>query len=434
MALGADEVAELHRRTEGWPAGLYLAALYLREGGSLRAAAVSFGGDDRLVSEYVESEFLARISRAAAGVPDPDRGAGADVRAAVRGGAGATRFRRDPGRPGPVEPAAGAAGPAGKWYRYHHLFRDMLLAELDRLEPGLIPVLRRRAAGWYLRNGLPEEALEYSMAAGDVDAAARLVERLGVPAYRQGRVTTLQRWFGWLEDRGGIEGHPMAAVRAAFLAAMTGRPAEAERWADVVDRWQYRDAARPADPAAEAWAAVLRAMLCRRGVEQMRADADEAARRFAAEGIVAPVAALCQGSHGSFPVTPTAATRPSRPRSAVGRKSARPRPSRSRWASGRCWRWHAVTGAGPRPWPSRHAAVLRRAGIEDSYAMPLLCAAQARVALHRGDVPRGAPAARQRSAAAAPADLRAPPPGRSGPDRARSASISRSPTWPGPGR
>src|SRR5690348_357663 len=63
LSLGQDEVAELHRRTEGWPAGLYLAALYLKEGGPLTSAAVSFGGDDRLVSEYLESEFLARISR-----------------------------------------------------------------------------------------------------------------------------------------------------------------------------------------------------------------------------------------------------------------------------------------------------------------------------------------------------------------------------------
>src|SRR5204863_377064 len=62
----------------------------------------------------------------------------------------------------------------GQWYRYHHLFRDMLLAELHRVEPGLMPVLRRRAAGWCLANDLPEEALEYSMAAGEVDAAAGL--------------------------------------------------------------------------------------------------------------------------------------------------------------------------------------------------------------------------------------------------------------------
>ena len=63
ITLGDDDLAELHRRTEGWPAGLYLAALYLREGGSLPGAAVSFGGDDRLVTEYMESEFLTRISR-----------------------------------------------------------------------------------------------------------------------------------------------------------------------------------------------------------------------------------------------------------------------------------------------------------------------------------------------------------------------------------
>ena len=63
LELGADEVAELHQRTEGWPTGLYLAALYLREGGSLPGAAISFGGDDRLVSQYIESELLARISQ-----------------------------------------------------------------------------------------------------------------------------------------------------------------------------------------------------------------------------------------------------------------------------------------------------------------------------------------------------------------------------------
>src|SRR5262249_39231747 len=62
VSLDPEEVAILHERTEGWPVGLYLAALYLREGGSLGAAAESFGGDDRLVSDYMESELLERIS------------------------------------------------------------------------------------------------------------------------------------------------------------------------------------------------------------------------------------------------------------------------------------------------------------------------------------------------------------------------------------
>ncbi len=91
----------------------------------------------------------------------------------------------------------------GVWYRYHHLFRDMLLAELERAEPGLLPVLRRRAAAWCLANGRPAEALEYSIAAGDVDAAARLVGSSPFQAFRRARVTTLQRWFdGWRAGTG----------------------------------------------------------------------------------------------------------------------------------------------------------------------------------------------------------------------------------------
>ena len=152
LALAEDDVAELHERTEGWPAGLYLAALYLREGGPLASAAVSFGGDDRLVTDYLESEFLSRISR--------------QQRAFLTRTAVLERMC------GPLcEAVLEAAGSAavladlaeanlllvpldrrGEWYRYHHLFRDMLLAELHRLEPALMPVLRRRAAGWCLDN------------------------------------------------------------------------------------------------------------------------------------------------------------------------------------------------------------------------------------------------------------------------------------------
>ena len=182
LALGADEVAELHRRTEGWPAGLYLAALYLREGGSLGTAPGSFGGDDRLVSEYIESELLARISQ---------RHRVFLTQTAVLGRMSGSLCEAVLEQPGSAATLAELARSnlllvpldrQGRWYRYHHLFRDMLLAELERYEPGQLPVLRRRAASWYLRNDLPEEALEYSIAAGDVEAMAGLVEKLAVPA------------------------------------------------------------------------------------------------------------------------------------------------------------------------------------------------------------------------------------------------------------
>src|SRR5580700_3697726 len=190
IGLGADEVTELYRRTEGWPTGLYLAALYLREGGSLPGAAAAFGGDDRLVSEYVEAEFLARIPPSQrvflTWTAVLDRMCGPLCEAVLE-------------RPGSSADLAGLARSnlllvpldrRGQWYRYHHLFREMLLAELERANPALIPVLRRRAADWCLRNSLPEEALEYSIAARDVGRAGRLVEELTVPTYREGRVTT----------------------------------------------------------------------------------------------------------------------------------------------------------------------------------------------------------------------------------------------------
>ena len=87
----------------------------------------------------------------------------------------------------------------------------------------------------------------------------------------------------------------MAAVLASLLSALTARPADAERWADVVDRWQYADPVRPDDLAAEAWAALLRAILCRRGAGQMRADAAEAVRRFAAGGYTDPAPLALHG-------------------------------------------------------------------------------------------------------------------------------------------
>src|SRR5215471_11464866 len=195
VALGEDDVAELNRRTEGWPAGLYLAALYLKEGGTAGGVAASFGGDDRLVSEYLESEFLARSNLLLVPL---DR--------------------------------------QGEWYRYHHLFRDMLLAELRRGESGLIAALHRRAAQWHEANGAPGEALEYSMRAGDAATASRLVGGLVVPTYQGGRVATAERWFGWLEDRGALENQPAVAVLAAVFSALTGKPGRAERWAAQAER------------------------------------------------------------------------------------------------------------------------------------------------------------------------------------------------------
>jgi len=284
LTLGQEEVAALHQRTEGWPAGLYLAALYLREGGPLATAAVSFGGDDQLVSEYMESEFLARISRrqrlflTRTAVlermcgPLCDAVLDLDGSATVLAGLERSNLLLVP------------LDRHKQWYRYHHLFRDMLLAELHRLEPELIPVLQRRAAQWYEHHGAPGEALGYWMTAGDVDATARLATALAFPTYQQGRAATAERWFRWLEDHGAMESHPTVAAQAAMIPAMTGKPADAERRARVAERAagavERGTVARLPDGSftIEPWLALLRALLCRDGVGQMRADAELAAK------------------------------------------------------------------------------------------------------------------------------------------------------------
>jgi LuxR family maltose regulon positive regulatory protein len=388
VTLGADDMAALYGRTEGWPAGLYLAALYLREGGSVGTAAASFGGDDWLVSEYMQSEFLARVSR---------RHRKFLTRTAVLTRMSGPLCEAVLDLPGSAATLADLARSnlllvpldrRGQWYRYHHLFQDMLLAELERLEPGLLPVLRRRAAAWYLQHDVPEEALEYSILAGDVETVARLVQTLWGPVYRQGRTATLQRWFKWLDDRGRIEGYLLNAINAGFLAHVTGQPVQAERWADAVDRCQYQDPSPPVDSYTEAMAATLRAILCRRGVEQMRADADEAARKLATAKC-APISAipllqgtarvLCGDLDGgdAFFVE------------AEGIDEERQVPEliavtlceRSLVAMAHSQWNHADAFA------SRAHAHLRQAGIEDSFAAALTSAVQARAALHRGDIP-----------------------------------------------
>jgi LuxR family transcriptional regulator, maltose regulon positive regulatory protein len=386
VVLGDDDLTELHRRTEGWPVGLYLAALAIREGGSVSGAAASFGGDDRFVSEYVESEFLARIpssqwvflTRTAV----LERLSGPLCEAVLElpgSGANLADLARSNLLLVPLDRR-------GHWYRYHHLFRDMLLAELGRQEPGLIPVLRRRAAAWCLQNDLPEEALEYSMAARDVDTAAELVRKLWRPVYWQGRVTTLQRWFRWLDDRGEIEKHLLTAVQACLLAGATGQAAEAERWADVIDRWQDQDRAQPADPYTTALAALVRAFMCHHGVEQMRADADEAVRTFAAAGVAFAGAFLMRGLARILSGDLDGGDAFFEQAISIG-----PGGGSEVLAYLRCER--SLVAMARNQWDRAEAfagqarAVLSPAGMED----PFVCAVQARVAMHR----RNVPAARQ---------------------------------------
>ena len=100
----------------------------------------------------------------------------------------------------------------GGWYRYHHLFGELLGEELERTEPELVSALNARAMTWCMANDLPEEAIGYGQAAGETDAVAGLIGALSPPLYYDGRLQTLEEWLGWFGDGGGAAASPLLAA------------------------------------------------------------------------------------------------------------------------------------------------------------------------------------------------------------------------------
>ena len=182
VQLDDTEVNLLIKRTEGWPVGLYLAALALRAGGPPATAELKFSGDDRFMADYLWSELLDQLP--------PERVVFLTRTAVLERLSG-------PQCDAVLETTGSSAVLASleasnlllvpldrrrQWYRYHHLFQELLRAELDRREPELVPELHARAASWCEANGLQETAIDHAQAAGDTDRVARLVWKLALPA------------------------------------------------------------------------------------------------------------------------------------------------------------------------------------------------------------------------------------------------------------
>jgi LuxR family maltose regulon positive regulatory protein len=270
-----DEVVALARRNEGWAAGLYLAAL-TRTDTRLGARTAVAAGKDRLVADYLESELLARLAPrdlsflTRTAVLERLSGPLCD---AVLGESGSSaeleRLERDNLFLVPLDGQ-------GLWYRYHPIFRDLLRTRLDRDGLDHLRALLRRAADWCETDGQLEAALRYARDAEDVDRVARISITLAQPMYAAGRADTVMSWLEWLDERGAVERYPAIAAQAAYICALIGRPAAADRWADLAERWAGQVPASHRDRLLLIWLATLRGMMCRRGVEQMRRDVDDA--------------------------------------------------------------------------------------------------------------------------------------------------------------
>jgi LuxR family transcriptional regulator, maltose regulon positive regulatory protein len=288
------EIAELVERTEGWPVALYLAALSLKATGAKDGAGAALVGDDRLLVEYLQSVLLSRLPPSTVQFLTRtsvlERLSGPLCDAVLDTTGSAQVLER-------LEQSNLLVVPLDRqrqWYRYHHLFRELLRAKLERREPELIGELVLRAAAWCEHHGLPEAAMDYALQAGEGDDAAGLVVRLAFPVYYGGRLATLQRWFDWFDDHQLLERYPAVAVLGAWLQALVGRAAAAERWADAAERGSAGPLQDGSDPL-EGWLALLRAVMCRDGVEQLRSDAELACKLVPTGSLLRAPAVLLLG-------------------------------------------------------------------------------------------------------------------------------------------
>ncbi|WP_217924296.1 LuxR C-terminal-related transcriptional regulator [Miltoncostaea oceani] len=241
--LGDDAVESLRARTEGWAAGLYLAGLSLRGRDDAAGFIDAFAGDDRMVVDYLASEvlegqpparrdFLMRTSvlgRLSGPLCD-----------AVAGTSGSAQVLAELERSNlflvPLDSRR-------EWYRYHHLFGELLRHELMVTDPGGVAALHRRAGAWHLAAGEVDEAVHHAAAAGDLDHAADLIAAHWAGYERSGWTATTQRWLGLL-PASRVRADPRLCLAEALIAINLGRGDAAAPWLDAAEA----AAARPDAP------------------------------------------------------------------------------------------------------------------------------------------------------------------------------------------
>ena len=248
VALPEAAVAALVARTEGWAAGLQLAALSLRGQEDVATFVAAFTGSHRYVLDYLAEEVLERQGEQVRAflleTSVLDRLSG-ELCDAVTGRTGSQALLEQVERAGlflvPLDEVRG-------WWRYHQLFADLLRARLQAEEPGQVAQLHRNAARWYEQHGLADEAVRHAVAAGEMTSAARLIERHFDAAHSlRGEAATIQRWLTPL-PAGLVRSRPRLLLAQAVPAATGGRREEAEQLVDAAELASAGTAGEPLEP------------------------------------------------------------------------------------------------------------------------------------------------------------------------------------------
>jgi LuxR family maltose regulon positive regulatory protein len=283
-AVGGTRLSEpgltaLMTRTEGWPAGVYLAALWMRGNPAPGTLIRQATAGNRFIATFLAEEvlngqppdvrqFLLRTSileRFTAPLCDAVTGAGnaADIIGHL--------IRENLF----VVPLGGRR----HWYRYQRPFAQMLRGRLARAEPGLVPVLHGRASAWHRVYGSAEEAVAHAQSAGDLRGAVDLIAAHWHGFVDAGRMATVRRWIGSLGD-GQIAADPVAAHCAAWVAALCGDRDGVLRWLGTFGETRHDAQMSPLPDgmrSLEFSAALLRATFGFGGIRAMRESAAAAA-------------------------------------------------------------------------------------------------------------------------------------------------------------
>ena len=276
VELDETDLADLVQRTEGWPAGIYLAALSVRGHPSPGSVIRQFTGDNRFVGDFLAQEVLSRQP--------------GEIRHFLCRTAILDRFT-----PSLCDAVAGSADSTEiidilerenlflvaldddrQWFRYHQLFGQMLLSQLAATEPDLVPVLHRRASGWHQRQGSVEEAIVHALAGGDIAGAIDVVARNWPGCIDTGRIRLLRSWLDSIgDDR--IGSNPVAAHCAAWCAALSGEQDPVRRWIAVVEAGELDGPLPDGMRSLGFSAALLRGVYGFDGIRAMRESAAAAA-------------------------------------------------------------------------------------------------------------------------------------------------------------
>ena len=236
LDLEASQVAALEQRTEGWIAALQLAALSMRGRDDVDGFIKGFAGDDRFVVDYLVEEVLQRqpegVRRFLLRTCVLDRLTGALCDAVTGDDGGQTMLEVLDRRNLFVIPL----DERREWYRYHHLFADVLRARLLREEPDHVLDLHRRASRWYEQRGERSEAIRHALAGHDYERAAEMIEP-AIPGLRQARQeATMRRWFEQIPSQ-LFQIRPVLSVGYVGALMANGEFADVEVLLRGAERW-----------------------------------------------------------------------------------------------------------------------------------------------------------------------------------------------------